>query len=195
MKLVIVSGLSGSGKSIALNTLEDNDYFCVDNLPVGLLSDFVSTMKNSKSADYEQIAVAVDARCGTEDMGHFEHILKEIKSLDVDVDILFLLAQDSALLTRFSETRRKHPLSHNGLTLTEAINTEREILLAMGEWLAVCGEAIYETRPWRTHATRADFPTRAPTTARRKGMAGALGEAGSSNPGMEKWCPASVAVA
>ena len=129
MKLVIVSGLSGSGKSIALNTLEDNDYFCVDNLPVGLLSDFVSTMKNSKSADYEQIAVAVDARCGTEDMGHFEHILKEIKSLDVGVDILFLLAQDSALLTRFSETRRKHPLSHNGLTLTEAINTEREILL------------------------------------------------------------------
>lgn len=129
MKLVIVSGLSGSGKSIALNTLEDNGYFCVDNLPVGLLSDFVSTMKNSRSAIHEQIAVAVDARCGTEDMGHFEHILKEIKSLDVDVNILFLTAQDGALLTRFNETRRKHPLSHNGLTLTEAINAEREILL------------------------------------------------------------------
>ena len=129
MKLVIVSGLSGSGKSIALNTLEDSGYFCVDNLPVGLLADFVSTMKNSRTAVYEKIAVAVDARCGTEDMGHFEHILKEIKSLEVDVAILFLSAQDGALLTRFNETRRKHPLSHNGLTLIEAINTEREILL------------------------------------------------------------------
>ncbi|MDJ0833467.1 MAG: RNase adapter RapZ [Gammaproteobacteria bacterium] len=128
MKLVIVSGLSGSGKSIALNTLEDSGYFCVDNLPVGLLSDFVSTMKNSKPATYEQIAVAVDARCGTEDMGHFENILKEIKSLEVDVDILFLDAKDGELLTRFNETRRKHPLSHNGLTLIEAIDAEREIL-------------------------------------------------------------------
>lgn len=128
MQLVIVSGLSGSGKSIALNTLEDSGYFCVDNLPVGLLSDFVSTMKNSKPAPYEQIAVAVDARCGTEDMGHFENILKEIKSLEVNVDILFLDAKDGELLTRFNETRRKHPLSHNGLPLIEAIDAEREIL-------------------------------------------------------------------
>lgn len=128
MKLVIVSGLSGSGKTIALHTLEDADYFCVDNLPVGLLADFVTTMQNNKPRLYELIAVAVDARCGIEDMGHFENILKEIKTQDIEVEILFLTSKDERLLTRFNETRRKHPLTQNGLPLMEAIHAERSIL-------------------------------------------------------------------
>jgi len=128
MKLVIVSGLSGSGKTIALHTLEDAGYYCVDNLPVGLLADFVSTMKNNKPALYDLIAVAVDARCGIDDMGHFDHILKEVKALEIEVEILFLTAKVEELLTRFNETRRKHPLSRKGLPLIEAIDVERSIL-------------------------------------------------------------------
>lgn len=128
MKLVIVSGLSGSGKSIALNTLEDSGYFCVDNLPVGLLTDFVETMKKSTPAIYDQVSVAVDARCATEDLGHFASILKEIRALDVEVQLLFLTCHIEKLLIRFNETRRKHPLTHEGLPLVEAIQLESSIL-------------------------------------------------------------------
>ena len=128
MKLVIVSGLSGSGKTIAIHTLEDAGFFCVDNLPVGLLSDFVATMLNNKPNLYEKIAVAVDARCGTDDMGHFDAILREIKALDIEVETLFLTSKQERLLTRFNETRRKHPLSRKGLPLVEAIDQERELL-------------------------------------------------------------------
>ncbi|MCP4075676.1 MAG: RNase adapter RapZ [Gammaproteobacteria bacterium] len=128
MKLVIVSGLSGSGKTIALHTLEDAGYFCVDNLPVGLLSDFVHSMKNNKPALYDLISVAVDARCNVQDMAHFENIMTEIKALDVEVEILFLTSKVEKLLTRFNETRRKHPLSKKGLPLVEAIHLERSIL-------------------------------------------------------------------
>lgn len=128
MKLVIVSGLSGSGKTIALHTLEDAGYFCVDNLPAGLLSDFVTTMKNNKPSLYDLIAVAVDARCDIDDMKHIDHIIREIKAMDVEVTTLFLTSKVEKLLTRFSETRRKHPLSRKGLPLVEAIHMERSIL-------------------------------------------------------------------
>jgi len=128
MKLVIVSGLSGSGKTIALHTLEDAGYFCVDNLPVGLLSDFVTSMKNNKPALYDLISVAVDARCNIQDMEHFENIIAEIKAHNVEVEILFLTSKVEKLLTRFNETRRKHPLSRKGLPLVEAIHLERSVL-------------------------------------------------------------------
>lgn len=128
MKLIIVSGLSGSGKTIALHTLEDAGYFCVDNLPVGLLSDFIHSMKNSKPSLYDLIAVAVDARCNVQDMAHFESIVREIKALGVVIEILFLTSKIEKLLTRFSETRRKHPLTRKGLPLVEAIHLERSVL-------------------------------------------------------------------
>ncbi len=128
MKLVIVSGLSGSGKTIALHTLEDGGYFCVDNLPTGLLSIFTSSMKNNKPTPYDLIAVSVDARCDIDDMGHFDHIIDEIRAMEVEVEIIFLTTRAEKLLTRFSETRRKHPLSHRGLALNEAIIAERNIL-------------------------------------------------------------------
>jgi len=128
MKLVIVSGLSGSGKTIALHTLEDAGYYCVDNLPVGLLADFVTTMMNNKPRLYDLIAVAVDARSGIEDISRFGDILREIKSMDIETEVLFLTAKVEKLLTRFNETRRKHPLSRKGLPLVEAIHVERSIL-------------------------------------------------------------------
>ena len=128
MKLVIVSGLSGSGKTVALHTLEDADYFCVDNLPVGLLPDLVDKLTYSKPAFYDLIAVAIDARSGVEDMDRFDHIIEQIKSRDILVEILFLTSDIKKLISRFNETRRKHPLSKQGLPLDEVIELERKLL-------------------------------------------------------------------
>lgn len=128
MKLVIVSGLSGSGKTVALNTLEDAGYFCIDNLPIGLLPEFIDTMVNSKPALYDLTAIAIDARSGADDMDHFEDLIGQLRSLDFTTEILFLTADNSQLLSRFSETRRKHPLSRHDLPLVDAINLERELL-------------------------------------------------------------------
>jgi UPF0042 nucleotide-binding protein len=128
MRIVIVSGLSGSGKSIALHTLEDAGFNCVDNLPAGLLSDFVDSMRNNRPAAYESIAVSVDARCDIQEITRFENILSEVRGMGVEVGVLFLSTSTEVLLTRFNETRRKHPLSHKGLPLMEAIEQERAIL-------------------------------------------------------------------
>jgi len=128
MKLVIVSGLSGSGKTVALHTLEDSGFFCVDNLPVGLLPDFIDKMTHSKPALYELIAVAIDARSGVEDIDRFEEIIDQIKSRNISVEVLFLTSNINKLLSRFSETRRKHPLSKQGLPLVEVIELERNLL-------------------------------------------------------------------
>ncbi len=128
MKLVIVSGLSGSGKTVALNTLEDAGYFCVDNLPIGLLSEFINTMVNSKPALYDLTAVAIDARSGSDDMDEFEDIIGQLRSHHFITEILFLTSDNNQLLSRFSETRRKHPLSRHDLPLVDAINLERDLL-------------------------------------------------------------------
>ena len=128
MKLVIVSGLSGSGKTVALHTLEDAGYFCVDNLPVGLLPNFIDKMTNSQPALYDLIAVAIDARSGVDDMDHFETIINQIRVRDILTQVLFLTADIKKLVSRFSETRRKHPLSKQGLPLIEVIELERNLL-------------------------------------------------------------------
>ncbi len=128
MNLVIVSGLSGSGKTVALHTLEDAGYFCVDNLPVGLLPNFVDKMTNSQPALYDLIAVAIDARSGVDDMDHFETIINQIRARGIPTEVLFLTADINKLVSRFSETRRKHPLSKQGLPLVEVIELERNLL-------------------------------------------------------------------
>ena len=128
MRLVIVSGLSGSGKTVALHTLEDAGYFCVDNLPVGLLPNFIDKMTHSEPVLYDLIAVAIDARSGVDDMERFEQIINQIKSRDIRVEVLFLTSDIKKLLSRFSETRRKHPLAKRGLPLAEAIELERNLL-------------------------------------------------------------------
>ena len=128
MNLVIVSGLSGSGKTVALHTLEDAGYFCVDNLPVGLLPNFVDKMTNSQPALYDLIAVAIDARSGVDDMDHFETIINQIRARGIPTEVLFLTADIKKLVSRFSETRRKHPLSKQGLPLVEVIELERNLL-------------------------------------------------------------------
>ncbi len=128
MKLLIVSGLSGSGKTVALHTLEDAGYFCVDNLPVSLLGEFIDITIFAKPAMYDLVAVAIDARSGVDDMHRLEEAVNQIKSLNIKTEILFLTSDTKKLVSRFSETRRKHPLSRRGLPLIEAIHLEQNLL-------------------------------------------------------------------
>ncbi len=127
MKLQIVSGLSGSGKTIALQVLEDLDYYCIDNLPLELLSELVD--KSLKDRLYiDKIAVGIDARTLGSNFSGFAEILKTIEEINIECHVLFLHAQTKILLKRFSETRRKHPLTNEQTSLEEAINRERLVL-------------------------------------------------------------------
>ncbi len=128
MKLVIVSGLSGSGKTVALHTLEDAGYYCIDNLPLGMLPELVDNMINASPNPYDQVAVSIDARSGLDDSDRFADILRHLAKHSLPLKLLFLTCDSSRLLKRFSETRRKHPLSRLGLPLADAIEQERKLL-------------------------------------------------------------------
>lgn len=128
MKLVVISGVSGSGKSNALHVLEDLDYYCIDNLPVGLLPAFAEQMQASPKETITHAAVGIDARNLPDELHRFSYILEQLKNKGVVVEIIFLEADDNILLKRFSETRRKHPLTEEKIPLIEAIKQERELL-------------------------------------------------------------------
>lgn len=127
MRLIIISGRSGSGKSTALHQLEDEGFYCIDNLPAALLPSLVSQALDSGSLEYQQIAVCIDARNAWKDLHEFPQLLTAL-SPEVKVDILYLDADDNSLIKRFSETRRRHPLSDAETPLAEAIDRELTIL-------------------------------------------------------------------
>ncbi len=129
MQLILISGLSGSGKSIALNVLEDSAYYCVDNLPAQMLPSIVAYLQD---AGYTRIAISVDVRSAGQ-LDHLPGALVQIQEHDIDVRVLFLEAKTEALVKRFSETRRRHPLSSEGRTITECIELEREMLAAIND--------------------------------------------------------------
>jgi len=128
LRLIIVSGLSGSGKSIALSTLEDEGFYCVDNLPLSLLPDFSRRMLDQGINIYPSIAVGIDARSGPRDLQNFDAIIAEVKQLPIKIDILYLKAELNTLFKRFSDTRRRHPLTKRGIPLSEAIEIENSLL-------------------------------------------------------------------
>jgi RNase adapter protein RapZ len=132
MKLIIISGLSGSGKTVALHTLEDEDYYCVDNLPLGLLPQFIDRILSRQLQLYDHIAVGIDARSDAEDLRDFNTILEWIHQRDTDgdieIEIIYLQAKPDTLIKRFSDTRRRHPLTRKGMPLTEAIEVEHNLL-------------------------------------------------------------------
>ena len=132
MKLVIVSGLSGSGKTVALRTLEDAGFYCIDNLPLSMLPELVDNMLKTPQP-YDQVAIAIDARSGIESSERFGDIIERVSRHPIKLDILFLGCDTSRLLKRFSETRRKHPLSMGGLPLADAIQRERKLLQHLKE--------------------------------------------------------------
>ena len=134
MKLVVISGLSGSGKSIALEALEDLGFYCIDNLPIALLPAFASRMDGGVSNGvYDKAAVGIDARNHREDLRHFPAILRDIQQAGVECEVVFLVANDDTLLKRFSETRRRHPLTQQDISLAEAIKIEHELLAPISE--------------------------------------------------------------
>jgi len=128
VRLIIITGLSGSGKSVALKALEDGAYYTADNLPAKLLPEMVSFLHGS---GYMRVAVSIDARSG-DTLSLLPQQVSELKARGVDVRVLFLDAKADALLKRFSETRRRHPLSNGKLTVAECISLEREMLADIG---------------------------------------------------------------
>jgi UPF0042 nucleotide-binding protein len=146
MQVVLISGLSGSGKSIALNVLEDSGYYCVDNLPAPLLSDLIGHLRLE---GHERVAVAVDMRGGSS-IAALPPQLRKLESDEVSLRFVFLDARNEVLIQRFSETRRRHPLAEGDVTLDEAIARERDAL----ETLASLGHHI-DTSNLRPNALRA----------------------------------------
>ncbi len=129
MQLVLISGLSGSGKSVALNVMEDSGHYVVDNLPSALLPQLVTHLRG---AGYQRIAVAVDVRSGSS-IAALPRQVEALRAMVGDVRFLFLDARDETLIARFSETRRTHPLGDETVTLAEAISREREALALISE--------------------------------------------------------------
>jgi UPF0042 nucleotide-binding protein len=127
VKLVIVSGLSGSGKSVALHTLEDLGYYCIDNLPAGLLAA-LATELTTTAHPVAKAAVGIDARNLPQALEHIAETLEDLKSREINCEILFLTCDSDTLIKRFSETRRRHPLSYGGVSLAEAIEREQQLL-------------------------------------------------------------------
>ncbi len=128
MKLVILTGLSGSGKSIALHTLEDLGYYCIDNLPVSLLEPFATQLPHRQRDAQQQAAVGIDARNDPAALQQFPQILEKLKATGTHCQIIFLQAEQETLFKRFSETRRRHPLTDAKVSLAEAIRMERTLL-------------------------------------------------------------------
>jgi UPF0042 nucleotide-binding protein len=145
MRVVLVTGLSGSGKSIAVAVLEDAGYYCIDNLPIPLLEGVLAHLEEN---GLDQVGIAIDARSGT-DFSSFPGLVESLRQRGLDIRVIFLEAKTLTLVKRFSETRRRHPLSSSTVSLSEAIRLERDML----EKLAPLGSRI-DTSDLGTNALR-----------------------------------------
>ena len=125
MKLVIVTGMSGAGKTIALKMLEDMGFYCVDNLPISLVDKFAQLA--AAGSDISQAALGIDIRSG-EELSQLDAIFRGWKELGMDYQILFLDANDGVLIKRYKETRRSHPLAVGGVSLSQAVEREKALL-------------------------------------------------------------------
>lgn len=128
MRLIIVSGRSGSGKSTALDVLEDNGFYCIDNLPAGLLPELAERALLHTEVLQPQVAVSIDARNLPTHLQRFPELLAEVRARHIQCDVLYLDADEETLLKRFSETRRRHPLTDESRSLAEAIRDESLLL-------------------------------------------------------------------
>jgi UPF0042 nucleotide-binding protein len=154
MRLIIISGRSGSGKSTALHQLEDEGFYCIDNLPAALLPALVEQAGKGE-AQSQGIAVCIDARNAWKDLHRFPQLL-DLLPADTRTDILFLDADDSTLIKRFSETRRRHPLSDEDTPLAEAIVRERHIL----EPISISASLSLDTSQMTIHELRSSIRQR-----------------------------------
>ena len=127
-RLLIISGLSGSGKSVALHVLEDLDYYCIDNMPAALLKSVVSEVTQRDGHPEVRVAVGVDARNRKSDLDALPSLISDLQINDVVTELVFLQADDEILLKRYGESRRRHPLAEHGIELRQAIELERNLL-------------------------------------------------------------------
>jgi UPF0042 nucleotide-binding protein len=147
--LIIVSGMSGSGKTVALNTLEDLGFYCVDNLPAELLPDFVRNVTRDAGAP-EKLAVGIDVRNRNTDLSNIPEWLSAVDALGLDPRLVFFDTADAVLLKRYADTRRRHPLSHLGLSLADAISLERQVLKPLRQ----IADAVIDTSMLNVHQLR-----------------------------------------
>jgi len=151
MKLIIVSGRSGSGKSTVLHVLEDLRFYCIDNLPIGLLAPLTEEATGQSSPGrLSKMAVSIDARNLSGELSNFESLYHRLQQAGVTVEIIYLDADEQSLLQRFHATRRKHPLSDDKTSLREAIGSEKLLLEPLSRladlYIETTGMSMYELR-------------------------------------------------
>ena len=147
--LIVVSGMSGSGKSVALNTLEDMGFYCVDNLPADLLPQFVQSVTGEGST-HDRLAVGIDVRNRGSDLSNIPEWLSAVGALGLDPRLVFFDTADKTLLKRYADTRRRHPLSHLGLSLADAISLERQVLKPLRQ----LADVVIDTSELNVHQLR-----------------------------------------
>ncbi len=163
MRLIIISGLSGSGKTIALHVLEDLGYYCVDNMPAALLESVVDEIRSGNDKPVQLLAVGVDARNRRKDIESLPQLISGLQADGVQTELLFLQASDDILLQRYGESRRRHPLAEHGTELRAAIASERAMLaeltnaadliidtsqMSIYQLADVIRERVDKRRPW-----------------------------------------------
>ncbi|NGY05437.1 RNase adapter RapZ [Solimonas terrae] len=153
MKLVFVSGLSGAGKTVALKQYEDIGYYCIDNLPLQLVGPFIRRALRRSDGRYEKLAIGIDARETAPEIARFPKYLESLRAQNVQVHVLFLRADDSVLLQRYSETRRRHPLAQGEISLSDAVRLERQLLAP----IANAADATIDTSNKNLHALREEI--------------------------------------
>ena len=149
-RLIIVSGLSGAGTTVVLNTLEDLSYYTIDNLPTSLLNTLIEQFSEGDSSLSRQIAIGIDARNSHDNFSSVSESILALLKQHKTIELIFIEANDDVLTKRFSETRRKHPLSSDSISLTDAIKKEREII---GE-LAEAADLSIDTSHMQLHELR-----------------------------------------
>ena len=150
VRIIILSGLSGSGKSVALHTLEDLGFYCIDNIPAALLKPFISYTVRSPETTYERTAIGLDARNTAAEIASVPQLIDELKRSGLQLEVIFLIAAEEELLRRFAETRRKHPLSRTDVGLREALALERQLL----EPVVSAADLVIDTSRMGVHALR-----------------------------------------
>jgi len=148
MRLVVISGRSGSGKSSALHVLEDQGFYCIDNLPISMLPALVT--QTGSEEKLSRVAVSIDARNLRHAFDNIDEILHELPNDEYQLDVVYLDASEEILLQRFSSTRRKHPLTSPSLSLAEAIKQERDLL----EPIANLADLTLDTTHMSVHELR-----------------------------------------
>ena len=150
MRIIILSGLSGSGKSVALHMLEDLGFYCIDNIPAAMLKPFISYTVRGPESTYERTAIGLDARNTAGEIATVPQLIDELRRSGIHCEVIFLVTGEEELLRRFAETRRKHPMSRNNVDLREAMAMERTLL----DPIVNAADLVIDTSKMGVHALR-----------------------------------------